>query len=178
MLTTAPHNEPYTATHAPASVLFLACARSAKPWTLGCTTGDGQQPRARRIAARHQARWLHAVAQAKRRCGRPATAPVVRGSAAGRAGCGRHRFVPAHGLTTSVVDASALAVKRRQRRAQSAGVDVRQFLTRLRRAHHGDRGVWPVGHGPSLEAEDQRPRHRALETVPQARASTPARLKG
>ena len=59
MLTTAPHNEHYTETHAPESVLFLAFALSEKTWKLGCTTGYGQQPRERSIAARHQARLLH-----------------------------------------------------------------------------------------------------------------------
>jgi hypothetical protein len=78
MMTTATHNEHYTETHAPEPVLFLAFALREKTWKLGFTTGYGQQPRERRIAARHQARWLHEVAQAKRRCGLPATAPVVR----------------------------------------------------------------------------------------------------
>jgi transposase len=135
MLTTAPRHEQYTARHATEPVLFLAFARRAKTWKLGCTMGHGQPPRERRIPARHQARWLHEVAQTQRRCGLPETAPVVRGDEAGRAGFWWHRFVQAHGSTNHGVDASSIAVNRRQRRAKSDGVDVRQLWTRLRRSH-------------------------------------------
>jgi transposase len=48
----------------------------------------------------------------------------------------------------------------------------------LLRFHQGARAVWRVVHGPSVEAEDQRHLHRALETRKQERASTPARIKG
>ena len=102
----------------------MACALRAKTWTLGGTIGPGQQPRERTVAARHPARVLQAIAQAKSRCGLPATAPGVRGDDAGRDGCWRQRFVPAHGMTHPVVDASAIAGNRRQRRATSDGWDV------------------------------------------------------
>src|SRR5262245_14906233 len=118
MMTTAPHNEHSTAMYAPAPRLLLAFALREKTWKLGVTTGSGQQPRARRIPARHQARVLHEVGQATRRFGLPETAPVVRGYEAGRAGCWLHRFVQAYGLTNQVVDASAIAVNRRKRRAK------------------------------------------------------------
>jgi transposase len=77
-----------------------------------------------------------------------------------------------------VVASSSIAVNRRQRRAQSDGLDVRQLLRMLRRFHHGAREVWRVVPGPSVEAEDHRPLHRALETLQQERASTTARIKG
>jgi transposase len=48
----------------------------------------------------------------------------------------------------------------------------------LRRFHHGAREVWRVVHGPSVEAEDQRHLHRALESLQQERASTTARSTG
>jgi transposase len=38
--------------------------------------------------------------------------------------------------------------------------------------------VWRVVHVPSVEAEDQRHLHRALETLKQERASTTTRIKG
>jgi transposase len=178
MMTTATRHEQYTAMHATEPVLFLAFELREKTWKLGCTTGHGQQPRARRIAARHQARWLHEVAQATRRCGLPATAPVVRGDAAGRAGFWWPRFGQAHGITHQVVDSSSIEGTRRQRRATSEGLDVRQVLPMLVRSHQGERGVGRVVHGPSLEAEDQRHLPRDLATVQQARARTLARLKG
>ena len=170
MMTPATHNEHSTETHAPEPVLFLAFALREKTWQLGCTTGYGQQPRERRVAARHQARVLHEVAQAKRRFGLPETAPVVRCDEAGREGFWLHRFVQAHGSTHHVVDASSIAVNRRKRRAKRDGLDVRKFLTMLMRSHQGARGVWRVVHVPSIEAADQRHLYRDLETVQQERA--------
>jgi hypothetical protein len=79
MRTTATHNAHDTTTE---RVLFVAFALSDKTWKLGCTTGHGQQPRERGFAARHQARVLQEVAQAKKRCGLPDTALVARGACA------------------------------------------------------------------------------------------------
>jgi transposase len=175
MRTTATHNEHDTT---PAAGLFMACERREKTWQLGCTTGPGQQPRERTVAARDQARVLPASAQATRRVERPDTAPVVRGDDAGRAGCWRQRLLQTQGRTNSVGEASSLAVHRRPRRATSAGWDVRPVLRLLMRYESGERQVWRVGPVPSVAAEDQRHRHRALETLPQARASTTTRRKG
>ena len=75
-MTAAPHNEHNTTT---ARVLFLAFELSEKTWKLGCTTGHGQKPRERTVAARESARWLQEIAQAKKRFGLPETAPVGRG---------------------------------------------------------------------------------------------------
>jgi transposase len=175
MTTTAPHNGHDTTT---ARVRFVAFERSEKTWKRGCTIGHGQKPRERTVAARPQARVLHEVAQAKTRFGLPDTAPVVRGYEAGREGFWRHRFVPAHGLTHSVVAASAIAVNRRQRRAKSDGVDVRKLLRRLIRDESGAREVGRVVPVPSGEAADQRPVPRDLETLTQERASTTPRIKG
>jgi transposase len=149
-----------------------------KTWKLGFTTGHGQKPRERSIAARNQTRVLQEVDQAKRRFGLPETASVVRCSEAGREGFWLHRFLQAQGITKHVVDSSSLAVNRRQRRAKSDGWDVRKLLSRLIRYAYGAREVWRVVHVPSVEAEDQRHRHRALETLKQERASTTTRIKG
>ena len=178
MTTPATHSEHYTAMHPTEPVLFLAFELSEKTWKLGCTTGHGQPPRERSIPARHQARWLHEVAQAKRRFGLPETAPVVSCYEAGREGFWLHRFLQAHGITNSVVDSSSIEVNRRKRRAKSDGLAVRKLLTMLIRSHHGERGVWRVVRVPSIAAEDQRHLHRDLETVKQERASTTARIKG
>ena len=152
-MTTATHNEHDTT---PERVLFMACALRENPWKLGCTTGQGQKPRARMGAARHQARLLQAITPAKRRCGLSATAPVVRGYAAGRAGCWLHRFLQTQGILTHVVDASAIAGNRRQRRAKSDGLDVRKLVRMLIRYAHGERDVWRAGHVPTVAAEDGR----------------------
>jgi hypothetical protein len=71
-----------------------------------------------------------------------------------------------------------MEVRRRQRRAKSAGLDVRQVLRLLIRSHEGARQVGQVVNGPSVAAEDQRHRPRAGDTLQRARARTTARLKG
>jgi transposase len=175
MMTTATHNAHDTTTE---RVLFVAFELSEKTWKLGFTTGHGQQPRERSIAARNQARLLQEVAQAKKRFGLPESAPVVSCYEAGREGFWLHRFLQAQGITNHVVDSSAIEVKRRQRRAKSDGLDVRKLLSMLRRFHHGERDVWRVVHVPTVEAEDGRHLHRDLETLKQERASTTTRIKG
>jgi transposase len=158
--------------------LFVAVELREKTGKLGFTTGPGQRPRERSGTARDQQRVLDEIAQAKRRFDLPETAPVVSCYEAGREGFWLPRFLEAHGLTTQVVDSAAMAVSRRQRRAKSDGVDVRKFLNMLIRYEQGERQVWQVVHVPSVEAEDQRHRHRDLETLKRERASTTARIKG
>jgi transposase len=129
-MTTATHNKHDTTTE---RVLFMAFELSEKTWKLGFTTGHGQKPRERTVAARHQARLLQEIAQAKRRFGLPETAPVVRCYEAGREGFWLHRFLQAQGITNQVVDSSSIAVNRRKRRAKSDGLDVRKLLSMLMR---------------------------------------------
>ena len=52
-----------------AGTWFVAFALREKTWKLGFTTGPAQKPRERAVAARHQARLLQEIAQAKRRFG-------------------------------------------------------------------------------------------------------------
>jgi transposase len=174
-MTTATHNKHDTTTE---RVLFMAFELSEKTWKLGFTTGHGQKPRERTVAARHQARLLQEIAQAKRRFGLPETAPVVSCYEAGREGFWLHRFLQAQGITNQVVDSSSIEVNRRKRRAKSDGLDVRKLLSMLMRYEQGERDVWRVVHVPSVEAEDERHLHRDLETLKQERASTTTRIKG
>ena len=157
MTKTATHNAHDTTTE---RTLFVAFALREKHWKLGCTTGHGQKPRERTIAARHQARVLQEIAPATKRCGLPETAPLVRCYDAGRAGFWLHRFLQAHGITNHVVDSSSIAVNRRQRRAKSDALDVRKLLRMLMRYAQGAREVWRVVNAPTVEAEDGRHLHR------------------
>jgi transposase len=175
MTTTATHNEHDTTTE---RVLFVAFELSEKHWKLGFTTGHGQKPCERTVAARHQVRVLQEVAQAKRRFGLPESAPVVSCDEAGREGFWLHRFLKSHGITNHVVDSSSIEVNRRRRRAKSDALDVRKLVSMLIRFHHGEGEVWRVVHVPTVEAEDQRHLHRDLETLKQERASTTTRIKG
>ena len=126
MTTTATHNA-YGTT--PERVLFVAFELRENTWKLGFTTGPGQKPRERAVAARDQGRLLQEIAQAKRRFGLPESAPVVRCYEAGREGFWLHRFLPGQGIINHVVDASSIAVNRRKRRAKSDALDVRKLLT-------------------------------------------------
>jgi transposase len=175
MTITATHHEPATTTE---RVLFVAFDLSAKTWQLAFPTGHGQKPRERGGAARHPVRLLPDVAQAQRRFGLPDSAPVVRGDEAGREGFWRHRFLQAPGSTNPGVASSSLEVTRRQRRAQSDALDVRQLVSRLIRFHQGAGEVGRVVHVPPVAAEDPRHRHRDLETLKQDRARTTTRLQG
>jgi transposase len=152
-MTPATHHEHHTTT---ARVLCMAFALRENTWKLGCTIADGQKPRERTVAARHQARVLQEIAQATRRCGLPETAPVVSCDEAGREGFWRHRFLQTQGVTNSVVDSSSIAVNRRKRRATSDGLDVRKLVRMFMRYHSGEREVWRVVQVPSAAAEDQR----------------------
>jgi transposase len=147
-------------------------------WKLGFTTGPGQKPRERAVAARDQERLLQEIAQAKRRFGLPESASVVSCYEAGREGFWLHRFLQAQGIINHVVDSSSIEVNRRKRRAKSDALDVRKLLSMLMRYEYGERQVWRVVRVPSVEAEDQRHLHRALETLKQERASTTTRIKG
>jgi transposase len=175
MTTAAARNEQE---HTPEATLFVAFELSEKTWKLGFTTGHGQKPRERTVTARPHEHVLNEIAAAKRRFGLPETASVVSCDEAGREGLWLHRFWLAHRITNPVVDSSALAVSRRQRRAQSDGLDVRKLLSMLMRSHQGERHVWQVVKVPAVEAEAQRHLHRGLATLKQERASTTTRLKG
>src|SRR5881397_3796596 len=175
MTTAVTHHEPENTIEA---TLFVAFELSEKTWKLGCTTGPGQKPRERAVAARHQARLLQEIAQAKRRFGLPDTAPVISCYEAGREGFWLHRFLQAQGITNQVVDSSAIEVNRRKRRAKSDGLDVRKLVSMLMRYEQGERQVWQVVKVPAVEAEDNRHLHRDLETLKQERASTTTRIQG
>src|SRR5262245_26214940 len=157
MTSTATHNAYGTTTE---RVLFMAFELSENTWKLGCTTGPGQKPRERAVAARDQGRLLQEIAQAKRRFGLPESAPVVSCYAAGREGFWLHRLLPAQGIITHVVDSSSIEVNRRKRRAKSDALDVRKLLSMLMRYAYGERQGWRVVHVPSVEAEEQRHLHR------------------
>ena len=156
-MTTATHNQHDTTTE---RVLFMAFELSEKTWKLGFTTGHGQKPRERSVAARHQARSLQEVTQAKKRFGLPETASVVSCYEAGREGFWLHRLLQSHGITNHVVDSSSIEVNRRKRRAKSDALDVRKLLSMLMRYEQGEREVWRVVNAPTVEAEDGRHLHR------------------
>ena len=162
----------------PAPTLYLAFELGNRDWKLGFTTGFGQPPRERTIAARDLAALATELTQAKRRFALPAEAPVLSCYEAGRDGFWLHRALAAQGIANLVVDSSSIEVNRRRRRAKSDRLDVRKLLTMLLRYATGERRVWHVVHVPTPPEEDRRQLHRELLTTKRDRARVTNRIKG
>ena len=175
MQPTATHTTEYTE---PQPILYLAFELGERTWKLGFTTGQGQKPRERNLAARDLERLTHEIAQAKHRFRLAPTTPVVSCYEIGRDGFWLHRFLQTQGITNYVVDSSAIEVNRRQRRAKSDALDVRKLVTMLIRYQHGERKVWSIVQVPSVAEEDQRQLHREIHTLKQERTRTSNRIKG
>jgi transposase len=163
---------------APKPVLYLAFELGQTRWKLGCTTGLGQRPRERTIAARDLRRAAEEIGRAKERFGLAPTAQVVSCYEAGRDGFWLHRCLLAQGITSHVVDSASIEVNRRRRRAKSDRLDVGKLLWQLVRYWAGERKVWSVVHVPTAAEEDRRQAHRELLTVKRDRARVTNRIKG
>jgi transposase len=146
-------------------------------WHVGFTTGMGQRPRTRRIAAGAVEVVLTEVARAKERFGVPLNAPVISCYEAGRDGFWLHRCLAAHGVSNHVVDSSSIEVDRRARRTKTDRVDLGGLLNLLARFMAGDRRCWRVVRVPSVLDEDARQLHRTRETLQGDRTRLINRLK-
>lgn len=175
MTTTRPQQS--TAPTTP-TTLLLAFELGERVWKLGFTTGMGQRPRMRQIAAGAVDRVLEEIARAKSRLKLPGTAPVVSCYEAGRDGFWLHRWLLAQGITNYVVDSSSIEVNRRARRAKTDRLDLAGLLNLLARYLIGDQRVWRVVHVPSVGEEDARQLHRTWESVQQDRSRLLCRLQG
>ena len=146
-------------------------------WKVGFTTGVGQRPRTRRIAAGALEVVLTEVARAKARFGVPAGTPVISCYEAGRDGFWLHRYLCAHGVRNHVVDSSSIEVNRRARRTKTDQLDLVGLLTLLARYLAGDRRCWRVVRVPSVMDEDARQLHRTREVLQGDRTRLINRLK-
>ena len=158
--------------------LFAALELGEAKWELAFTTGVGQRPRRRVIAARDVVSLAREIAAAKRRFGLPAEAPVQTCYEAGREGFWLHRWLTAAGIANVVVEASSIEVKRRARRAKTDRLDAEKLLQQLLRWAGGERKVWSVVRVPSVADEDARQLHRELETVASERTRVLNRITG
>jgi transposase len=163
---------------ATSTTLLLAFELGERVWKLGFTTGMGQRPRIRQIAAGAVGRICEEIARAKNRLKLPADAPVMSCYEAGRDGFWLHRWLLAQGVTNHVVDSSSIEVNRRARRAKTDRLDLAGLLNLLARYLLGDQRVWRVVHVPSVEDEDARQLHRTWESVQQDRSRLMCRLQG
>src|SRR5215469_8575878 len=82
--------------------LLLAFELGDRVWKLGFSTGMGQRPRVRAIAADATDCILEEIARARRRLQLPTDSAVVSCYEAGRTGFWLHRWLLAQGVTNHV----------------------------------------------------------------------------
>ena len=162
----------------PVPTLYVAFELGNRDWKLGFTTGFGQPPRERTIAARDLPALAAEITRAARRFGLPAGARVRSCYEAGRDGFWLHRALTAQGVANLVVDSSSIEINRRARRAKSDRLDVRKLLTMLLRYDAGEGRVWHVVHVPTPAEEDRRQLHRELLSTKRDRTRVTNRIKG
>jgi len=178
MMTMTRTEESTATTLASAINLLLAFELGERVWKLGFSTGLGQRPRVRQVAAGAVNQVLEEIARAKVRLKLAADTPVISCYEAGRDGFWLHRYLVAQGITNHVADSSSIEVNRRARRAKTDRLDLAGLLNLRARYLHGDRRVWHVVRVPSVEEEDARHLHRTWEAVQQDRTRLINRLKG
>jgi transposase len=167
----------HTGFDVPSVPLLVAFELGQQWWKIGTTTGIGQRPRMRRIAAGNVAALQTELTRARVSLRLPADAPVVSCYEAGRDGFWLHRFLVAHGITNYVVDSASIEVNRRARRIKTDAVDLSGLLNLLARYVGGDRRCWRVVRVPRMVDEDARHLHRTWETLQQDRTRVVNRLK-
>lgn len=160
-----------------APALLVAFELGQQWWKIGFTTGMGQRPRTRRIAAGAVEVLAAEIARHKTSGGLAADAPVISCYEAGRDGFWLHRYLTAHGIENHVVDSASIEVNRRARRTKTDQVDLVGLLNLLARYRAGDRRCWRVVRVPSVDDEDARQLHRTWETLQADRTRVINRLK-
>jgi transposase len=157
--------------------LHLALELSWGQWKLAFTTGHGQAPRLRTVAARDLPTVLAEIAKAKKRFGLPDDAQLVSCYEAGRDGFWLHRWLVSQGIANVIVDSASIEVNRRKRRAKSDHLDAAKLVNMLVRYHAGETKVWSVVKVPEAADEDRRQLHRELIAVQDERTEHVNRIK-
>jgi transposase len=162
----------------PVPVLYVAFELGWGSWKLAFTTGPGQSPRLRTVAARSLNCVMVEIANAKRRFSLPEDAQVLSCYEAGRDGFWLHRFLTQAGVANKVVDSASIEVNRRKRRAKSDRLDAIKLVSMLMRWHNGEKTVWHTVHVPTIADEDRRHLHRELIELKAQRTEHGNRIKG
>jgi transposase len=157
--------------------LHLAFELGWSQWKLAFTTGPGQPPRLRTLAARDLPGLVQEIAKAKQRFGLSIDAEVVSCYEAGRDGFWLHRWLTSWGIDNVVVDSASIEVNRRKRRAKSDRLDAARLVGMLMRYHAGETRVWSVVRVPDEADEDRRQLHRELTQVQDERTEHVNRIK-
>lgn len=158
--------------------LCMAIESGASEWKLYFSTGLGQHPRERTVAAHRVDQLMTEVSRSKKHFGLAADAPVASCYEAGRDGFWLHHALRAEGIANDVIESSAIEVSRKKRRAKTDGIDGAALLRLLWRYHNGEREALRIVRVPSVEDEDRRELHRELATAKRDRASVTNRIKG
>lgn len=158
--------------------LCMAIESGAKEWKLFFSTGLGQHPRQRTVAARRLDRLAEEISRAKAHFGLAPDAPVSSCYEAGRDGFWLHRALVGMGIENRIVDSSSIEVNRKQRRAKTDRVDGQSLLRMLWRYHNGEKTVFRMVQVPSEAEEDERQLHRELVTTKRDRVDVVNRIKG
>src|SRR5437879_981232 len=158
--------------------LYLAFELGLNEWKLGFNISMGTPPRLRTIAGGDLDRLMTEIAQAKKKFGLPADAPVRSCYEAGRDGFWLHRWLLSQGIDNVIVDSASIEVNRRQRRAKSDRLDADKLARMLVRYHQGERKIWSVVRVPTSDAEDRRQLHRELEALKDEQTEHTNRIKG
>lgn len=145
--------------------LYMAIESGQRKWKVAFTVGLGQDPRVRRVDARHLEALAEEIAKAKARFGLAAEAEVYNCYEAGRDGFWLHRALLGMGVWNEVVDSASIEVPRRKRRAKTDRLDAGKLATLLVRYHLGDQKALRVVRAPTPGQEDMRQLHRELRTA-------------
>src|SRR5205807_6608234 len=121
--------------------LYLAFELGLNEWKLGFNISMGTPPRLRTIAGGDLDRLMTEIAQAKKKFGLPADAPVRSCYEAGRDGFWLHRWLGEHGVENVIVDSASIEVNRRSRRRKTDRLDAGKLVTMLLRHHAGEK-LW------------------------------------
>lgn len=169
-----PHQVESTGTE---SALYMALELGAKRWLVAFGVGAAAPSRRHDLPAGDRGALRKTIADAKRRFGLAATAPVRSCYEAGRDGFWIHRMLATEGVANAVVDSASIEVSRRARHAKTDRLDADKLLRMLIRYCHGERAVWKVVRVPTREVEDARHAERALTTLVAERTRQRSRLK-
>lgn len=144
-------------------VVYMAMELADKRWKLQFS--DGSRKRTKTVEALNRGEVLEALARAKEKFKLPADCRVVSCYEAGREGFWLARWLGAEGIENLVVDASAIEVNRKAKRAKTDRVDVDKLMRQLQRYVGGEAEALTVVRVPSDESEDWRHLHRERESL-------------
>ena len=158
--------------------LYLSLELGDAKWKVTSTTGAGQAPRERTIAAADRQAFESELDKAKRRFGLAPECRIASCYEAGRDGFWLDRYLRSLGVDNVVVDSSSIRIDRRYRRAKTDRLDGRALLGQLIRYIGGEREVWSVVNVPAPADEAARQPERERHTLGKERTRSRNRIKG